>query len=403
LRLEGGVLQLGEGAAVRPIPGALVVGGRVDQFDLAAVGRLVARSEQSAGWGKPLVGEVAVGEMSIGRTRLGPARLGLAGSVDGTRVRIDGPRVRGELSARAAEPRRVFARLETLSIAPGTDLASLPADLPDGPLDLVLDVDALTVPRGALGRLSAELRLAGEGVGLERASLAREGHEVTISGRCGRAASRCRLEMDLRSAAGTLPWADVLGLGAVAGLERLAGTASLTWSSGAERPGAALQGRVSLAAGGVQLDVSRVAAESGARWLGPTLAVLGLERLPEAAVDPAMPFRLDVFDVDLEVGAGQARIARWHFVSAGSAFDLEGRFDLDDGRIEQRARVRPAGAGTPVRSASIPGAALDGALLAARRVFGPARNDPATPAAVAYALDGEAVAPRIAPLAPAPP
>lgn len=403
LRLQGGVLKLGDGPAVRPITGALIVGGRVEQFDLAALGRFLARSEQSAGWGKPLLGEVAVGEMSIGRTRLGAARLRLAGSVDGTSVRVDGPRLRGELSAQAAEPRRVFARLEALTIAPGADLARLPADLPHGPLDLVLDVDALTIAGGALGRLSAELRLADDGVGLERASLVRDGHEVVVSGGCARAAARCSVELDLRPGAGALPWADVLGLGAVAGVEQVAGRASVTWSSGDERPGDVARGRLSLSAGGVQFDAAAAAAATGSGWLGPTLAVLRLARPAGAAFAAAGPPRLDAFDADLEVSEGQARIARWHFVSAGRTFDLSGDLDLVTGRVEQRVRIRPAGVDAPLRTASLPGAAFDGALLAARRLFGAGRDEPATAVTLDYALDGDARAPRIEPLAPAPP
>jgi hypothetical protein len=177
----------------------------------------------------------------------------------------------------------------------------------------------------------------------------------------------------------------------------------MTWSSGDERPGAAARGRLSLSAGVLQLDTAAAAAETASRWLGPTLAALRLERPPDAASTAAGPTRLDGFDADLELSEGRARIARWHFVSAGRTFDLAGGFDLVAGRVEQRLRIRPAGAEAPVRAASLTAAAFDGAVLAARRLFGAGGNEPATPVAVEYALDGDARAPRIEPLAPAAP
>lgn len=199
-RLDRGVVRLGEARALAGIPGALVVGGELERLDLAGLAGVLARLGGSAGWQRPLVGEVAVAELALAGTALGSARLRIAGSRESTAVDLQGEALAGELRQVHADPARLQARFVRLGLPAGAPLASL-ADA-FVPARTTFELQVADLYRGArsLGALTATIESDGAAVASSDLALRRGAQRFEASGRCERATLACSAEFTLADA-----------------------------------------------------------------------------------------------------------------------------------------------------------------------------------------------------------
>ncbi|MCC6172535.1 MAG: hypothetical protein IT481_10955 [Gammaproteobacteria bacterium] len=247
-RLDRGVVRLGEARALAGIPGALVVGGELERLDLAGLAGALARLGGSAGWQRPLVGEVAVAELALAGTAVGGARLRLAGSRESTAVDLQGEALAGELRQVHADPARLQARFVRLGLPADAPLASLADAFVPARTTLELQVAELRRGARSLGALTATIESDGAAVASGDLALRRGAQRFEASGRCERATLACSAEF-------TLAGADLVelqrDLGEVPRLrgDEAAARGRLAWSM---RPGAGfaatLQGEVELTA-----------------------------------------------------------------------------------------------------------------------------------------------------------
>lgn len=388
-RLDRGTVQFGDGPALAGIPGALVVGGRIERLDLAGLAAALGGAAGGAGWQRPLVGEVALDALDVGATRLGAARLRLAGSRESTSIDLEGPALSGELRQRHAEPGVLQARFARLQLPADAPLASLP--LAAGPLRGTLELRVADLRRGprSLGELVTTITIDDAAIATRDFALRRGGQRLGASGRCERATLGCSAEVALAgadlgelqrdlghaprlrggeaAALGQLGWSMAPGMRFAASLrgelEFSAALAGLDGAPSTETDATPLEGEAVTAAtgedgeAGVASDwsllaplvavVTRQAEDAAAR------AAAAAARQPSGAapppvpgaaepaaaavraVAPALPF--ERLDLRLAIDEGVARIERYEAVGRDARLSIAGRFDFRRGELEQQA------------------------------------------------------------------
>ena len=404
-RVDRGTIKVGEGGDVAHVPGAMVVGGRIDTLDLNRVLQVAARDVAHRGWQPPLVGEVAVTALRVGRIALGDARLRLEGSRETTRVLLDGPLLSGEIRQLHATPGQLQAQFSRLRILEPADLAAWPAELMHGPLRLSIGAARLAVGTHELGRFNAELKLRNDGLDITHATLGREAASLDSSGSCSRATQRCQLRVTGRAA--TLePWAAALGLAAAVEANQLDATATLDWTTrGDGSAKATMLAQVQIEAARLALLPAQWPAASGfgPMLLGPTLAAVSADwrsgrrsSAPSLDTVAELPRVLELgrWSAQIDIANGVARLERWSLDRQDRSLRISGSFDLATATVAQRVMLtrQPSDVLADTRSGAAQ-AAISAAWSALRR-FGPA-GTPVWPADTQYLLSGPASHPDI--------
>jgi hypothetical protein len=365
-RLDRGTVQFGDGPALAGIPGALVVGGRIERLDLAGLAGALAGAAAAGGWQRPLVGEVAIGALELGAMPLGAARLRLAGSRESSSVDLDGSAIEGELRQRHDAPGVLQARFARLQLPVDAPLATLPlaAAALRGSIELRIADLRLAVAQGgarSLGELVTTVSVDETAVATRDFALRRGAQRLGASGRCERATLGCSAEIALAgadlaalqrdlghaarlrggeaTATGRLAWTMAQGRRFAAGLQgeielstALAGFAEAEASPGAAAP-QPVPASVAVDAPGAIDDAA--AADSTWPLLAPLLAVVAHQAQQSGAVAAPLPFeRLDL-RVAFEDGIG--RIERYDAVGRDARLSIAGRFDFRRDTLEQQA------------------------------------------------------------------
>jgi hypothetical protein len=425
-RIDRGTVTLGDAPAVAGIPGALVVGGRVGRLELAGLAGALARIASSAGWQRPLVGEVAVADLRLGDGPLGTARLRVAGSRESTTVDLFGESLAGELRQLHAEPGRLqasFARLQLPAAGHGASLvdALLPLQA-----SLRLQVADLQRDGRSLGALDGLLEADGAVLSTRDLTLRRGAQRAVASGRCERATTGCRVDLQVADA-------DLAGflrdLGAAPSLRgrEVAVEATLGWSF---QPGRglmeSLQGEVGMSAileGEDPAGTSGVddAATAPPPWppLAPLLAVANRQAIDQQAARlqalTAAPARADGpalapslaferLEWRLAIRDGIGEIERYEAIGRDARLSVAGRFDFGRGTLEQQAQwywIAPGVAGAVERLD--PRSPLAATLRTMRELLGasraaadqPGRGAGAGRADERFALSGPAAQPVV--------
>ena len=412
-RIDRGIVTLGESPVVAGIPGALVVGGRLERLEMSGLAGAVARFGAGGGWQRPLVGEVAVDDLRLGDAALGGARLRLAGSRESTTVDLFGESLAGELRQVHEQPGRLQARFARLRLPAAIGVAALAESLLPMRTGLVLQVADLQRGRRSLGALDGLLESDGASVATRGLTLRRGAQRAVASGRCERATSACRAELQVADAdlgallqdlgaapslrgrdaalSGQLGWSMQPGVGFAASLQ---GALQLTATLEGELPVEAIArnrtdtvtgpaaGPGGDAPGGE--DGERDAGIAGAPWppLAPLLAVIARQRAdsvaaaagaPRAATAPGespptaaafdgtraagggpLPPRLafERLELRLAIRDGIGEIERYEAIGREARLSLAGRFDFGRGTLEQQAQwywIAPGVAGAVER------------------------------------------------------
>lgn len=453
-RLDRGVVRVGgTAAALAGIPGALVVGGELERLDLGGLAGVLARLGGSAGWQRPLVGEVAVAALAAGGTSFGSARLRLAGSPESTTVELQGEALAGELRQLHADAAPLQLRFARLALPADGSLAALADAFMPARNSFELQVAELQRGTRPLGELTARFEADDEGALVGRDLLLRRGaRRLQASGRCDHATLTCNAEFTLADAdlaelqrdlgwsaslrgsevgaRGRLAWSMQPAAGFAASLQgevelsaRLEGRIPVLLEDGPDRravmPADASPDELAQGQAGEGQD------ELPPSWslLAPLIATVAGQRA--ALATPAAPspaaggpdpanlesmLALDRLELQLALHDGVASIERYQASGRDARVNLSGVFDFRQGTVEQQAEwhwIAPGVAGAverlDPRSPLASGLRTLRELFAARGERSAAEGGPRTGATEHFVLAGPLQQPRLQRQNPAPP
>jgi hypothetical protein len=437
-------LTFGDAPVVAGIPGALVVGGRLERLEMSGLAAALARFGTSRGWQRPLVGEVAVDDLRLGAAELGTARLRLAGSRESTTVDLFGESLAGELRQVHDEPGLLQARFARLRLPLDAGIGALAESLLPLRADLRLQVADLQRGDRSLGALEGLLESDGATLATRGLALRRGAQRTVASGRCERQSSTCRAELQVADAdlgallqdlgampslrgrdatlTGEIGWSMPPGAGFAASLQ---GALQLTATLDGELPFAARVRDGARTDADTDTDTAAGPESDGRVWppLGPVLAITWrqwadlqaaarapapVDSAPAAAavVGAPAPRRVAFERLELRfaIRDGIGEIERYEVIGREARLSVAGRFDFGRGTLEQQAQwfwIAPGVAGAVERLD--PRSPLAATLRTLRDLVG-GRDAPTTAATRSgaaagtperFALSGPSVRPNV--------